>query len=71
MEDAFSLGIQEESCEPSRDAARSLLQGEEGVALRSVHSSRSLTALIKTSSDKIRAEDQGPRVLYHVRPNDL
>lgn len=63
-----SLGVQDDKCQSNREAARSLLQGEEGADLRAVHSNKSLSALIKSSSDKIQAE--GPRVLYHVRTDD-
>jgi hypothetical protein len=64
----LSVGGQEEKCQSNREAAKSLLQGEEGADLRAVHSNKSLSALIKSSSDKIQAE--GPRVLYHVRTHD-
>jgi hypothetical protein len=65
---SLSLGVQEEKSLSNREAARSLLQGEEGADLRAVHSNKTLSALIKKSSDKMQAE--GPRVLYHVRTDD-
>lgn len=52
------MSHQEEKSELERDAAaaRLVLQSEEGADLQAVHSSKSVTAMIKSSRDKLLGE---------------
>ena len=48
-------------------AARCVLQSDEGSELNAVHSNKSVTAMIKSSRDKILTDAPEPKILHHVR----
>ena len=70
IDEAMTMGAQQlEKSQLAKDiaAARCVLQSDEGSELNAVHSNKSVTAMIKSSRDKILTDVSEPKILHNVR----